>query len=140
MKTSTKRKAIVKEEVVAPKKRGRPVGSKKEILPSVRANLATRKEKGYDILMAPIVRPFKNAKKVQKSLEEMNTSQKEIMDKIYKVHADNWQKQWDNIEIPSHRELGMHRGNDKMSLPNKITLVLTVVNVAILISLVIKNV
>lgn len=34
----------------------------------------------------------------------------------------------------------MHRGNNKMSLPNKITIVLTVVNVAILISLVIKNV
>lgn len=44
------------------------------------------------------------------------------------------------LEVPTPKELGMHRGNNKMTLTNKITLILTVVNVAILISLVIKNV
>lgn len=77
----------------------------------------------------------KTIKKVQKSLEEMNTSQKEIMDKIYKVHADNWKEEWDEIEVPLLRRIE----KPKMSLPNKITLVLTVVNVAILITLIIIN-
>lgn len=48
-------------------------------------------------------------------------------------------KAWEDFMIPTPKELGMHRGN-RMSLPDKITLVLTLVNVAILISLVIKNV
>lgn len=71
---------IMKEACIPPKKRGRPVGSKK----------------------------------------------------------DKWQE-WADMAIPTRKELGMHRGN-RMSLPDKITLVLTLVNVAILISLVIKNV
>lgn len=58
--------------------------------------------------------------------------------KVGDKHVD-FDKAWEEMEIPTRKELGMHRGNE-MSLPNKITLVLTVVNVIILISLVIKNV
>ena len=50
---------------------------------------------------------------------------------------DKWQE-WADMEIPTRKELGMHRGKS-MSMWDKITLVLTLVNVAILISLVINN-
>lgn len=129
--TSTGSPKVKKVTSTQPKKRGRPVGSK-------------------------------TIKKVQKSLEEMNTSQKEIANNVYKVHADNWQKQWDAIPdseatVEQVKDWGRYNhdwqeGFDKgtvtgyesaqsdMKLANKITLVLTVVNVAILIILIIKNV
>lgn len=45
-------------------------------------------------------------------------------------------KEWDEIEVPLLRRIQ----EPKMSFTNKITLVLTVVNVGIFISLIIKNV
>ena len=55
--------------------------------------------------------------------------------KIGDKHVD-FDKAWEDIEVPTLRRIK----EPKMSLVNKITLVLTAVNVAILISLVIKNI
>lgn len=70
------------------------------------------------------------------------------------MKKDKWQE-WADMEIPTRKELGMEdwqKGFDEgtvcgresassdMKLVNRITLVLTLVNVAIIISLVIKNI
>lgn len=109
-KQQAKLEAIEREVDATKKKRGRPVGGK-------------------------------TIKKVQKSLEEMNTSQKEIERqqrlKMPIVDLDAW----DEPEIP-HLRGGDWKWNFEkkpMSLPDKITLVLTLVNVAILGYLIIKN-
>ena len=77
-------------------------------------------------------------KKISKQVDEMyhyyfpeNWGKIKIGDK----HVD-FDKAWNDIEVPTLRRIK----EPKMSLANKITLVLTIVNVAILISLVIKNV
>lgn len=100
-----------------PKKRGRPVGSKtksKNTIGSV--YLRKLSDEAFEEQMVKQALPLRGKTK------------------------KDYDKAWEDFMIPTPKELGMHRGNNKMSLPNKITLVLTVVNVAILISLVIKNV
>ena len=72
-----------------PKKRGRPVGSKKKVI----------------------------------DFPEMGTQ----------IMSD---QEWEDIEVPTLRRIR----EPKMSLVNKVTWVLTAVNVAILITLVIKNI
>lgn len=79
------------------------------------------------------------AKKTTKRVvKEKKFNQKEVIEKINKTLSD----EWDELEIP-HLRGGDWKWNFEkkpMSLQDKITWVLTAVNVAILISLVIKNV
>lgn len=146
MKTSTKRKAIMKEAGIPPKKRGRPVGSKKmDKLDKINSKI---RKNAHELLALYPVKEYLEDQVVSKTKKD---------------------KAWEDFMIPTPKELGMDgwfhsfkvknkkqsesatmsniAGWDKriglitpMSLPDKITLVLTLVNVAILISLVISNV
>lgn len=91
-----------------------------------------------DAYMEAVVKPI--AKKIKKSIEE-----KQKWEKLYPLTD----KQWDEIgvdndpgiDVPLHARGGQWKWNfeKKMSLTDKITWVLTVVNVAILISLFIAH-
>lgn len=73
--------------------------------------------------------------------KKIELNQEPQWDLSNKDHID-WNKQWEELEIP-HLRGGDWKWNFEkkpMSLQDKITWVLTAVNVAILISLVIKNV
>lgn len=68
-------------------------------------------------------------------------SKKEVNEKKKALDKAIYDKQWEELDIPTLRAGHFSWDTEpKMSPINKLTLVLTVVNVAILISLVIKNV
>ena len=58
-----------------------------------------------------------------------------------KKTTSTYDKQWDDLEIPTLRggEWKWNFKEEKMSTVNKVTLVLTLINVAILITLFVKN-
>lgn len=88
-------------------------------------------------------RPVGSKTKLQKIESDVSKKTHELLSLIPArdyLRNQERDKAWEDFMIPTPKELGVHRGNNKMSLPNKITLVLTIVNVAILISLVIKNI
>ena len=77
-------------------------------------------------------------KTTKRAVKEKKFNQKEVIEKINKTLSD----EWDEVEIPHLRGGDWKWNFEKKSMPwyDKATVALTVVNVAILISLVIKNV
>ena len=123
-----------------PKKRGRPVGSKKEDK-NILTNISERKLQKLEnemnehaasvIRLSPSVEHLKK-KKIQKELIEIQKDGFDIRNAAFK----NYKGEWEDIEVPTLRRIR----EPKMSLVNKVTWVLTAVNVAIIIILVIRNV
>ena len=83
-------------------------------------------------------RDYMKKKTTKRVVKDKKFNQKEVIKKINKTLSDDW----DEIEIPHLRGGDWKRNFEKkpISLTDKITWVLTVVNIAILISLVIRNV
>lgn len=117
MKTSTKRKAIMKEAGIPPKKRGRPVGSK------------TKKDKAWEAFWKTgTVMDMDDFMKTRDYLPHDEQEGIDVPD------MTQWQKGFDEGTV-----CGYESASSDMKLVNKITLVLTLVNVAILGYLIVKN-
>lgn len=99
----------MKEAGIPPKKRGRPVGSKKKVV--------------------------KIPDNFWKELELPDSESIAEQVKDWSRYSHQWQTGFDEGTV-----CGYESASSDMKLVNRITLVLTLVNVAILISLVIKNV
>lgn len=119
------------------KKRGRPIGSKKKV------ELYKNKDEMYSTEDA-----IKKVNKIMKDWVMPTVKNKKPFLNIYEHETENyikelekrskemvWDAELDEIEVPTLRRIR----EPKMSLVNKVTWVLTAVNIAILISLVIKN-
>lgn len=100
----------MKEAGIPPKKRGRPVGSK------------TKKDKAWEDFMIPTPKELG----MDGWFHSFKVKNKKQSESATMSNIAGWDKRIGLIT--------------PMSLPDKITLVLTLVNVAILISLIVKNV